>query len=80
MAHLRRSSVVVTTGDDVVWLGQPLAKVGNSGNTLEPHLHIGARKRGEEIELVFEGQRLSVNSVFIGAERDAQPVAPADRL
>lgn len=77
MAHFRRSSTVVTTGD-VVQLGQPLAKVGNSGNTLEPHLHIGARKRGEEIGLVFGGQRLSVNSVVIGAKRDAQSVSPVD--
>lgn len=73
MAHLARSSTAVATGD-VVRLGQPLAKVGNSGNTLEPHLHIGARKRGEEIVFAFEGRRLSVNSVVIGAERDAQPL------
>lgn len=78
MAHLRQNSAVVTTGD-AVRLGQPIAKVGNSGNTLEPHLHIGARKRGEEIGLVFDGRRLSVNSVVIGAQRGAQPVAPADR-
>lgn len=74
MAHLRQSSIRVAPGD-VVRPGQPLAEVGNSGNTLEPHLHIDARKRGEEIGLVFNGRRLSVNSVVIGAQRDAQPVA-----
>lgn len=44
--------------------GQPLAKIGNSGNTLEPHLHIGAAKDGKEIGLQFNGRSLSINSVI----------------
>ena len=35
---------MVKTGDSVK-LGQPLALVGNSGFSLEPHLHIQAHKR-----------------------------------
>jgi murein DD-endopeptidase MepM/ murein hydrolase activator NlpD len=38
MAH-RQGSVTVQVGD-VVRRGQPLAAVGNSGHTNEPHLHL----------------------------------------
>jgi murein DD-endopeptidase MepM/ murein hydrolase activator NlpD len=37
-AHLKRGTLRVAPGDHVVE-GQPLAHVGNSGNTLGPHLH-----------------------------------------
>ncbi|MGH7336744.1 MAG: M23 family metallopeptidase, partial [Myxococcota bacterium] len=37
-AHLRQGSVRVKTGD-LVRRGQSLAKLGNSGNSTEPHLH-----------------------------------------
>ena len=39
LAHLRQDSVTVQVGD-LVRLGQPLAAVGNSGHTNEPHLHL----------------------------------------
>jgi hypothetical protein len=38
LAHLRRGSVRVRTGDRVA-AGQQLAECGNSGNSSEPHLH-----------------------------------------
>jgi murein DD-endopeptidase MepM/ murein hydrolase activator NlpD len=41
LAHLRRGSVAVRAGDRVR-AGQPVGRVGNSGNTTEPHLHIHA--------------------------------------
>ncbi|GAA1240871.1 hypothetical protein GCM10009665_34640 [Kitasatospora nipponensis] len=44
LAHLRRGSVRVRVGDRVT-AGQPLALIGNSGNTTEPHLHIHAERR-----------------------------------
>ena len=44
LAHLKLGSVLVRPGDSVV-AGQPLALVGNSGNTTEPHLHIHAVAR-----------------------------------
>ena len=40
--HLMHHSVRVTVGD-LVRLGQPIARVGNSGNTTEPHLHLQAQ-------------------------------------
>ena len=39
MGHLKQGSVTVQVGD-TVRRGQPLAAVGNSGNTNEPHLHL----------------------------------------
>jgi len=39
LGHLKQGSVTVKVGD-VVWRGQPLAAVGNSGHTNEPHLHL----------------------------------------
>jgi murein DD-endopeptidase MepM/ murein hydrolase activator NlpD len=42
LAHLKNGSVSVNI-DDRVSKGQPIGKVGNSGNTTEPHLHIHAQ-------------------------------------
>ena len=39
LAHLRQGTVTVTEGDQVV-AGQVVARLGNSGNTTEPHLHL----------------------------------------
>jgi murein DD-endopeptidase MepM/ murein hydrolase activator NlpD len=39
LAHLERGSAAVTAGQRVS-AGQPVARVGNSGNTAEPHLHL----------------------------------------
>lgn len=47
LAHMQPGSVVVAVGDQVT-VGQLLGKVGNSGNTMQPHLHINA-VRGRHI-------------------------------
>ncbi len=39
MGHLKQGSITVKVGD-LVRQGQPLAAVGNTGNTNEPHLHL----------------------------------------
>jgi hypothetical protein len=41
MAHLQNNSVLVAEGERVN-IGQEIAKIGNSGNTSQPHLHIHA--------------------------------------
>ncbi|WP_203994609.1 M23 family metallopeptidase [Sphaerisporangium rufum] len=41
LAHLRRGSAAVAAGDRVA-PGDPLGEVGNSGNSLAPHLHVQA--------------------------------------
>ncbi|MBI3140606.1 MAG: peptidoglycan DD-metalloendopeptidase family protein, partial [Rhodocyclales bacterium] len=40
MAHLMQGSTAVAAAEAVA-RGQPIGKVGNSGNSMEPHLHIG---------------------------------------
>ncbi|MGH1362517.1 MAG: M23 family metallopeptidase, partial [Calditrichia bacterium] len=40
LVHLKMGSIIVATGDTVK-SGQPIAKVGNSGYSERPHLHIG---------------------------------------
>lgn len=62
MAHLRRGSIQVVPGDAAT-IGQPLAEIGNSGNTLEPHLHIEASQDGKRVWLTFNGLSLSINSL-----------------
>lgn len=39
LAHLRQGSLTAGEGDDVQ-TGQPLGQVGNSGNSMAPHLHV----------------------------------------
>jgi len=39
LAHLKQGSVTVQVGD-VVRRGEPLAAIGNSGHTSEPHLQM----------------------------------------
>lgn len=39
MGHMREGSIGVQVGDRVR-TGQPIARVGNSGNTSEPHIHL----------------------------------------
>ncbi|MEK7339475.1 MAG: M23 family metallopeptidase [Verrucomicrobiota bacterium] len=41
LAHLMKGSLLVKKGD-MVKKGQPIGRVGNSGHTSEPHLHIHA--------------------------------------
>ncbi len=62
LCHLGRGTILVKEGDKVVQ-GQPLAKIGNSGNTSEPHLHLhlqdtGRSDFGEGIPLYFHHYRV----------------------
>ena len=45
LGHMRQGSVAVRARDSVA-VGQPLGRVGNTGNTDEPHLHIHAQRPG----------------------------------
>jgi len=42
MAHLRQNSITVHVGEQVIE-GQPIARVGKSGHTSHPHIHIQAQ-------------------------------------
>jgi murein DD-endopeptidase MepM/ murein hydrolase activator NlpD len=71
MAHLQRNSVRVRTGD-VMAVGDTVARVGNSGNTDEPHLHIHAQLpgtagepfNGDPVPIRFDGRYLARNDRF----------------
>lgn len=45
LAHLKKGSVLVNEGDYVT-TNTPLGKVGNTGNTSEPHLHLHVESGG----------------------------------
>jgi len=70
LAHLMQGSVRVEVGEQVC-AGQILGRVGNSGNTTEPHLHIHAKRGGkpdsmldgEAVPMRFGGRWLIRNSI-----------------
>ena len=55
LAHLRRGTVAVRAGAKVA-KGQLLGRVGNSGNTTEPHLHVHAERNGVPVPATFNGE------------------------
>jgi hypothetical protein len=69
LAHLQRGSVAVADGQPIS-RGQPLARVGNTGNTGEPHLHIHAQRpgtaeapvSGDPLHVVLDGRYLVRNA------------------
>ena len=67
LAHLRRGSVQVKTGDKVA-AGAELGRCGNSGNTSEPHLHFHLQNQAR----FGEGDGLP--AFFHGYVADGKPV------
>lgn len=71
LAHMQQGSVAVAINDTVT-TGTLLGKVGNSGNTTEPHLHIHAEHLGEpgvildgrSVPITIDGRFLVRNSIF----------------
>ncbi|WP_339253580.1 M23 family metallopeptidase [Sporosarcina sp. FSL W8-0480] len=62
LAHMQKGSVKVVEGEEVK-TGQLLGKVGNSGNTSEPHLHIHAELDGKGVPITFNDRFLVRNSL-----------------
>lgn len=70
LAHLLKNSITVSP-NEFVKQGQPIARVGNSGNTTEPHLHIHAIEgtdtskilNGNGIPIYFDGKFLVRNNL-----------------
>lgn len=62
LAHMQMGSVTVSQ-DTTVNVGQKIGKVGNSGNTSEPHLHIHAEKDGVGVPIQFNNRFLVRNSL-----------------
>lgn len=65
LAHLQEASVLVSMGD-LVRIEDPLGRVGNSGSSPEPHLHIHVEQGGspaaildgEAVQVQYEGRYL----------------------
>jgi len=51
LAHMQKDSVNVSVGDTVT-TATIIGKVGNTGNTSEPHLHLHAERDGEPGEIL----------------------------
>lgn len=62
LAHLQRGSVSVRPGASLRE-GQSLGRVGNSGNSTEPHLHVHAERNGKGVPVTFEGEWLVRNEI-----------------
>ena len=70
LAHLRSGSVTVAEGDRVR-AGQPIAAVGNSGNSTEPHLHLQVQTGPDLLDRDgrFVGDLRTLPVSFADAER-----------
>jgi murein DD-endopeptidase MepM/ murein hydrolase activator NlpD len=78
IAHLRQASITVRPGDRVS-AGQSIGRVGNSGNSSEPHVHVHLQDRptlsfGEAIPFYFHGYRLDGREVMRGMPRGGRTV------
>jgi murein DD-endopeptidase MepM/ murein hydrolase activator NlpD len=79
LAHFRNGSVVVQKGQKLV-VGTPIAEVGNSGASGEPHLHIHAQAQGTAeapfsgtpIPILIKGRYLVRNHRFVARENGDQ--------
>lgn len=58
LAHLQQGSVAVQAGDQVS-VGEFVGRVGNSGNTSEPHLHLHAEREAGD-RLAGEGTPVAI--------------------
>ncbi len=60
MAHMLKNSLMVSTGN-FVKRGQPIARVGNSGRTTNPHLHIHAIAGTDTSKIIEGGNGIPIN-------------------
>jgi hypothetical protein len=68
LAHLKEGSVGVSLGDSVL-RGEPIGRVGNSGYSNEPHLHLQALRLGgpdnlpQPVGITFAGRFVAINDI-----------------
>ncbi|MGE0800970.1 MAG: M23 family metallopeptidase [Lautropia sp.] len=77
LAHLQHRSVRVAAGDRVA-RGDLLGRVGNSGNSTEPHLHVHAvaRDSGRGVPIAFDGRVPVRNRVYRGGAAAGSMAVP----
>ena len=81
--HLHTGSVAVKVGD-VVKAGTPLARIGNTGPSLGPHLHFGLADKpdmyaGRSLPFVFDSYTLVGKVDFNASEGDRVVIVPDSR-
>jgi murein DD-endopeptidase MepM/ murein hydrolase activator NlpD len=78
LAHLMKGAVYVGEGQRVQ-REQPLAAIGNSGDSPEPHLHlqatIGPPETGTPVPMLFNGEFLTTNTLFFVEMRVPTPAS-----
>jgi murein DD-endopeptidase MepM/ murein hydrolase activator NlpD len=72
-AHLKRGSVCVHPGD-IVRSGDPLGKVGNSGSSLQPHLHFQVMNTPDPFPLFKNLVPFAISSARRRNEKQWEPV------
>ncbi len=82
-AHLRQGSLMVKVGDSVK-AGSPIAKLGNSGPSEGPHLHLGLLDKadsiaGRSLPFVFESFALEGTVDFATSKGDRLVIQPDAR-
>jgi hypothetical protein len=83
LAHLKQGSVLVAVGD-MVQRGQPIAQVGNSGDTSEPHLHLQVQNKptfGPSVQQGLRTYPLLLSDVVLvrGGQHSTPPQADPRR-
>lgn len=65
LAHLQEGSIAVSAGDKLA-AGEAIGRVGNSGTTTEPHLHVHAfdPRTGDGVPIRFGGRAPVRNRLF----------------
>jgi len=81
--HLHTGSLTVKVGD-VVKAGAPLAKIGNTGPSLGPHLHFGLYDKpdlsaGRSLPFVFDSFTMVGAVDFDASEGDRVMMTPDSR-
>ena len=82
-AHLRQGSITVKVGD-AVKAGAPIAKLGNTGSSEGPHLHLGLLNKpdpiaGRSLPFVFESFTLAGAVDFDASKGDRLVIRPDSR-
>jgi hypothetical protein len=73
LAHLMEGSVRVGTGE-ALHTGQPIARVGNSGRSTEPHLHLHAQVRSADASFGSDPLPIRVNGrILVRGSRMQSP-------